>query len=179
MAHHAGCMGMNSERLSARAKQPGHDRTFEFSEKNLVAVAKACLDPEKYEVIDHPKILASIFAGAEGERDLGVIPEAAVVSKATGRQFFIEVKKQGPNGNAEERGFKHHTVQFYKTLNLVFEYDYHPFITVWCESLASLPRYTRKAAFLMEPDQYFLWEGYDPEALCRYLSQRCAAWLDD
>ena len=171
---------MDSARLSAREKQPGHDRTFTTSETSFIDVAKECLDPDEYEVIDHPRELANLFPGElAGDRDLGVVPEAAIISKRTGRRFFVEVKKQGDAGNADERACKHHTVQFYKCLHDRFGYPYHPFVTVMCESLATNPRYTRKALFLFEPKQYFLWADYDPEALCEYLRERCAEWIDD
>lgn len=171
-------MGMDSERLSRRLRQPGHDRTFLTSETNFVEAAKSCLDPKKYEVDDRPKDLIECFGKELGERALGLQPEASITSIATGRKFFVEVKKQGPGGNAEERAFKHHTVQFYKLINGLYGYDYHPYVTIWCESLAVLPRYTRKAKHLFEPDQYFLWADYDLDSLCKYLRGRCAAWLD-
>jgi hypothetical protein len=168
---------MDSERLSARTRQPGHDQTFRTSEGNFVAADRACLDPAKYEVLSQPRILAEVFS-AVGERALGVVPEVMIKSRQTGRMLFVEVKKQGPNGNAEERGFKHRTVQFYKTLHDRLGYSYHPFVTVWCEDLATNPRYTRKAKYLMEKDQYFLWVNYDLELLCEWLRARCEAWLD-
>lgn len=171
---------MDSERLSKRTKQPGHDRTFVTSETNFVAAARGCLDPELYVVDDHPRHLAAIFpASLIGERDLGVVPEASITSKRTGRTVFVEVKKQGPSGNAEERACKHHTVQFCKTLHAIYGYDYHPFVTVFCESLATLPRYTRKAEFIFEKGQYFNWVNYDTDALCEYLRRLCVEWLDD
>jgi hypothetical protein len=171
---------MDSARLSQRARQPGHDRSFVTSETNFVAAARACLDPTRYAVDDHPRDLAAIFPAAlASDRDLGVVPEASITSRRTGRKFFVEVKKQGPAGNAEERACKHHTVQFCKTLQAIYGYSYHPFVTVFCESLATLPRYTRKAEFLFEPDQYLNWVDYDPQLLCDYLWARCAAWLDD
>jgi hypothetical protein len=172
--------GMDSERLSARTKQPGHDRSFATSETNFIAAARECLDSEQYEILDHPRELANLFPGElAGDRDLGVIPEAAIISKQTGRRFFVEVKKQGDAGNADERACKHHTVQFYKCLHERFGYDYHPFVTVMCESLALNPRYTRKAVYLFEPEQYCLWTNYSLEVLCQYLTDRCAEWLDD
>lgn len=57
-------------------------------------------------------------------------------------------------------------------------YDYHPFVTIFCESLATLPRYTRKAEYLFEPGQYFNWIDYDLDALCAFLHSRCEEWLD-
>lgn len=172
--------GMDSARLSQRSKQPGHDRTFVTSETNFIVAARHCLDPTRYNVVDHPTDLKRIFpASLAGERDLGVVPEASITSLSTGRKFFVEVKKQGPAGNAEERASKHHTVQFYETLKAEFGYPYHPFVTIFCESLATLPRYTRKAEYLFEDGQYFNWADYELEPLCDYLHGLCAMWLDD
>jgi hypothetical protein len=171
-------MGMDSHRLSLRRKQPGHDRTFLTSETNFISQAAKCLDPEKYEIDPKPRDLLRIFESLAGGRNLGVQPEAAIISKQTGRKFFVEVKKQGAGGNAEERACKHHTVQFYATLKALFSYDYHPYVTVFCESLATNPRYTSKFVYLFEPDHYFLWADYDPAALAAFLNARCAAWLD-
>lgn len=169
---------MDSERLSRRSKQPGHDRTFVVSEGNFIEAAAACLDPARYRIDEKPRDLARLFPGSEAERDLGVQPEASITSLITGRKFFVEVKKQGDRGNAEERACKHHTVQFYKTLNSVYGYDYHPYVTILCEALAVNPRYTRKAVYLFEPEQYFNWVDYDLDKLCEYLRGRCTAWID-
>lgn len=171
-------MGMDSERLARRTRQPGHDRTFLVSENNFVETARSCLDSRLYAIDDKPKDLIACFGEEIGSR-LGLQPEASITSRTTGRKFFVEVKKQGPAGNAEERAFKHHTVQFYKLMHDLYGYGYHPYVTIWCESLAVLPRYTRKAAYLFEPDQYFLWPDYLLKPLCEYLRGRCAAWLDD
>jgi len=168
--------GMNSEKLSARQRQPGHDQTFRASEQNFIEAAQLVLPAERYRVVDHPGDLRSIFPDATGA--LGVVPEASIENLRTGRKFFVEVKKQGPAGNAEERAFKHHTVQFYKVLHEMYGYDYHPFITVFCENLATDRQYVLKAKYLFEPDNYFLWRDYNLELLGGYLHARCAAWLD-
>jgi hypothetical protein len=171
---------MDSERLRQRERQPGHDRTFLTSEANFIEVAHACLDPSRYEVDDNPNDLRNIFVEAStGQLPLGVKPEAAITSRETGRKFFVEVKKQGAQGNAHERAYKHHTVQFYKILRARFGWDYHPYVTIFCESLAVLPRYTLQIQGLVEPDQYFLWVDYAPEPLCLFLRGRCNEWLDD
>lgn len=170
--------GMNSRRLSERARQPGHDRSFEHSESVFIRVARQCLRGDEYMVEEQPRDLASIFPTPPGWRDLGVKPEAKIASRATGRMFFVEVKKQGDRGNAEERAMKHHTVQFYKTLKERFGYTYHPFVTIFCEALATNPRYTRKFPFLIEDGHYLLWKDYDAPALCDFLMDRCRDWLD-
>lgn len=38
-------MGMDSKKLSARTKQPGHDRTFTASETNFSEALRSLLDP--------------------------------------------------------------------------------------------------------------------------------------
>lgn len=172
-------MGMDSAKLSARAKQPGDDRTFLEAETNFIDHARRALDADRYEVIPNPKDLRGIFARIGDGKHLGLSPEAAIINRATGRRFFVEVKKQGPAGNAEERACKHHTVEFYKTLAAIYpDYGFHPYVTVMCESLATDTRYTSKFVYLFEPDQYILWPGYDHETIATYLRERCAAWLD-
>jgi hypothetical protein len=89
-------MGMDSERLSRRERQPGHDRTFRTSETNFVDAARKCLDAERYLVDDRPRDLIECFGKELGERALGLQPEASIKSLVTGRMFFVEVKKQGP-----------------------------------------------------------------------------------
>ncbi len=165
--------GMDSRKLSARAKQPGHDRTFTASEGNFIESARRSLDAKLYRVEAQPGLLSDLFGGV-----YGVKPEAVITNVQTKRMLFVEVKKQGDAGNAEERAYEHHTVQFYRTLHERFGYDYHPFVTVMCESLATNPRYTTKFPFLLEPDQYFCWVDYDERALGEWLRGRCRAWLD-
>ncbi|MCY4067560.1 MAG: MunI family type II restriction endonuclease [Acidimicrobiaceae bacterium] len=169
---------MDSEKLSARTKQPGHDQTFARAEQEFLAAAKTCLDPARYKVVEKPQDLLKLFSAVlPSDRDLGVQPDASIQSLETGRRFFVEVKKQGPQGNAEERAYKHHTVQFYETLRQRFGYSYHPFVTVFCDSLSCHPRYTRKFSYLLEANQYFLWQDYDRDLLCDFLHKRCQDWL--
>ena len=171
--------GMDSVQLSERAQQPGHDRTFEQSERNFIEVARECLDPDTYQVEAKPGDLRDLFPGqSHNWRPLGIQPEAVIVNRRTGKRLYVEVKKQGPRGNAEERACKHHTVQFYSTLRDKFGYDYHPFVTVFCENLATDRHYTRKFPYYFEQKQYLLWIDYDREVLCEYLQARCAEWLD-
>lgn len=169
---------MDSARLSARTRQPGHDRTFTTSETNFVKALTLILPWDTYEVIDHPKDLLGIFGIGAG-RDLGIRPEASIRNRATGRVMYFEVKKQGDAGNAEERAFKHHTVQFYKTLQAFTRMPYHAYCTIFCESLAVNPRYTTKFRFLIEPGHYFLWADYALAPLERFiLDEVCARFLE-
>jgi len=170
-------MGMNSERLSARERQPGHDQTFRRSEENFIEAARIVLPASDYAIVDHPSDLRHIFKDEKGS--LGVVPEASIESLRTGRKFFVEVKKQGPQGNAEERACKHHTVGFYEVMKDLYGYDFHPFVTVFCENLSTDRKYVLKARYLFEADNYFLWKNYDLGLLRGYLTARCSEWLDD
>lgn len=165
-------MGMNSERLSSRRRQPGHDRTFRKSEQNFVRALSEILDPLEWRITDHPRDLARMFEGR-----YGIVPEASIIYKPTGRVMYFEVKKQGPAGNADERAAKHHTVQFYKDLHEVTGLDYHPFVTVMCESLATMERYTLKHPHFFEPDHYFCWVDYDLNLLAEFLERISSKWM--
>lgn len=169
-------MGMDSKKLSARTKQPGHDRTFTTSETNFSEALRSFLDPKLYQVTDKPRDLARIFPRAVGD-GLGVHPEASITSLTTGKKLFFEVKKQGPNGNADERACKHHTVQFQAHLKSVLGYSYHSFFTVFCESLATDERYLVKHPYFYEPDHYFCWVDYDRDALRVWIEMLCARFL--
>lgn len=172
-------MPMDSGKLSRRDKQPGDDQTYRESETNFIRAARSCLDAVTYDVVEKPNELRNLFPSLEPlGTDYGIVPEAAIVNKITGRRFFVEVKKQGEQGNADERACKHHTVQFYKVLHEKYRYDYHPFVTVFCEALSYHPRYTQKARYYFEKDNYFLWQDYDLDYLCKFLTGRCASWLD-
>lgn len=170
-------MSMDSKKLSARAKQPGHDRTFEHSESEFITLLREALEPRGYVVTEKPRDLAGIFS-RRGGAAYGVVPEASIRSRKTGRVAFFEVKKQGPRGNADERACKHHTVQFYRTLKEKFGYNYHPFFTVFCESLASEERYVVKHPYFFEVGQYFCWKDYDRDAVLTWVTALCKRHLD-
>ena len=166
-------MGMDSRKLSARARQPGHDQSFRASEQSFVATLRGIFPGGSHRVVDHPRDLASMLGGR-----YGVIPEASLEYVPTGRRMYFEVKKQGPRGNAEERACKHHTVQFYKSLRDHTGLDYHAFATIMCDSLATDPRYTTKHPFFFEPDHYFNWVDYEIAPLAEYLRRISAKYLE-
>jgi len=165
-------MGMVSSKLSARAKQPGHDRTFRASEMNFILALQEILDPFEWKVEDHPRDLSRMI----GNR-FGVVPEAKITFRPNGRVLYFEVKKQGTAGNADERAAKHHTVQFYKELHAVTGLDYHPFVTIMCESLATDERYTLKHPVFYEEDHYFCWVNYDLDLLADFLARVTTKWM--
>lgn len=163
---------VDSAKLSARAKQPGHDRSFTHSETSFVKCLNELLPKADWEVVDHPRDLSKVISNK-----YGVIPEASIKSMVTGRMMFFEVKKQGNAGNADERACKHHTVQFYKEINAIYGYSYHPFCTVMCEALAVNERYTLKHPFYFQEDNFFCWIDYDIRLLEAYLKRISEKWL--
>lgn len=166
-------MGMDSKKLSERAKQPGHDRTFTTSEQTFESTLRAILDPSEFEVEGKPRALSDILDG------YGIQPEAVIRHKTTGRVMYFEVKKQGDRGNAEERAAKHHTVEFYRTLAAATGLPYHAYCTIFCESLATLDRYTRKIPFFFERGHYLLWANYDVGLLASFLDEYVLPRLRD
>lgn len=155
---------MDSAKLSARIKQPGHDRTFRVSETNFSDALVELLPASDWEVTDHPRDLAKMIDGR-----YGVVPEAGIRLRENGRVFYFEVKKQGPAGNADERACKHHTVEFYRRLAAHTGMPYHCFATIMCQNLATDERYTLKHPYYFEADNYLLWEDYKLELLADYL----------
>jgi hypothetical protein len=164
--------GMDSRKLSRRARQPGHDQTFRKSETNFIEALHQILDLNEFAVDEKPMDLLRMLGGA-----YGIQPEASIEHLPTGRKMFFEVKKQGPAGNADERACKHHTVQFYRELAAFTGYGYHAFCTIMCESLAELPRYTIKHAYFFEPEHYFAWTDYDLDLLADYIAFVCDHFL--
>lgn len=164
--------GMNSQKLSQRIKQPGNDRTFEDSEDKFSTFLKENLDSNSYEVEIQPKELLKCFSGV-----YGVKPEAVIKNKKTGKRLFVEVKKQGDAGNAEERVCKYHTKKFYELMFNTYGYEYHPFVAVFCEKLATNSRYTIKFQDLLESTNYCLWKNYDKDVL-KVSLERWLKWLD-
>lgn len=164
--------GMDSGKLSQRAKQPGHDQTFRESEANFVAALEKIVDSTEFLVESQPTDLLQMLGGRYGIR-----PEASLVHRSSGRKMYFEVKKQGPSGNADERACKHHTVQFYRELARFTGYNYHAFCTIMCEHLSELEKYVVKHAYFFEPEHYFAWKNYDLDQLADYIAVVCDRFL--
>jgi len=176
-------MGMDSDKLSARAKQPGHDQTYRASEGHFSAFLRRALNPDLFDVVEKPSDLRKMLTGIDPNgtpKTYGVVPEVSIKSKATGRKLYFEVKKQGPGGNADERACKHHTVQFQKRLKEFTGFQYHSFVTIMCESLATLPSYFLKYPHFFEPDRYYCWQDYgDTKGLREFLDRVIRATIVD
>jgi hypothetical protein len=58
-----------------------------------------------------------------------------------------------------------------------YGYDYHPFVAVFCEKLATRARYTVKFQDLLEATNYCLWKDYDKQILKDSVNE-WLKWLD-
>jgi hypothetical protein len=158
-------MGMDSGKLRVRKKHPGHDTSYRKSEENFVKALKLIVSPNAFEVVAKPRELRKILGG------YGIVPEVVIRHRKSGRVMYFEVKKQGKAGNADERAAKHHTKQFYKVLRRVTKMRYHAYRTIFCESLAKLPKYRTKIPFFFEKDHFLFWEDYRLKTLSDYLKR--------
>jgi hypothetical protein len=81
------------------------------------------------------------------------------------------------SGNRSSSGLS--ALQFYKTLQMFTRMPYHAYCTIFCERLATNPRYTTKFKFLIEPRHYFLWVDYELEPLRSFIMDEvCARFLE-
>ena len=161
-----------------KRKPPGADQTYREAENRFFEVARAGLSKRRYEIDRQPNDLMAIFATSEDGGRLGMKPDFSITSVQTKKKLFVEVKKQRDRGNADERACRQYTVGFYCLMKEEFGYDYHPFVTIFCESLATNRRYTEKFKHLIPEEQYHLWVRYEKARLIRFLKARCEAWLD-
>lgn len=159
---------MDSEKLSKREKQPGHDRTFADSENKFFSALKELTKNTSLICSFKPLDLKNIFT--DGEYTCGIIPEASIRNPNNNHILFFEVKKQGPRGNADERATKHHTERFIEVLKEKYNFKYHPFFTIFCESLATERRYTVKHSYFYKPQHYFCWKDYSILHLQTYIN---------
>lgn len=168
-------MPAGREVLRTRTRQPGHDLAWRAAETRFSAAARALL-PDRYVVEDKPADLRGFYAS--GPRQLGLEPEAKILDTVTGRYVYVEVKRQGRHGNAEERAYKHHTPGFVRRLAELTGLEYHSYVTVFCEDLATLRRYTMKIAAHLDAPHYLLWARYDPLVLADWLDELRDRFLD-
>jgi hypothetical protein len=167
-------MGGNSETLSARTYQPGHDQSFRKSEKDFIKALNMLFPEPEWLITDHPRELTRTI----NDR-YGIVPEASLRNLRTGKVMYFEVKKQGPIGNADERACKHHTVAFYQWINDITGMPYHPFVTVFTDALAILPRYTLKHPYYFEKGNYVNWQGYDLRGLAEFMRENVVPLLEE
>jgi hypothetical protein len=164
--------------MSKKRKPPGADQTYREAEAKFFEAARGGLPKRKYDIKHHPNDLRAVFASKEDGGQLGMVPDFCITSKKTKRQLFVEIKKQKDGGNADERACRHYTIGFLALMKEKYGYDYHPFVTIFCESLATNRRYTEKVKHLIPAEHYHLWVRYEKARLIRFLKGRCAAWLD-
>lgn len=160
---------MSSSHLRARTRQPGHDQSWRPSEAVTATAMKLLLGP-RYLVETKPKDLRDFYGHHDG-RALGLEPEAKITDLRTGRFMYVEVKRQGPSGNAEERAYRHHTSVFERELKQRTTMPYHAYVTVFCDDLASMTRYTSKYPYHIQTGWYLCWVSYDLGVMAGFLDE--------
>jgi hypothetical protein len=161
---------MSREHLSAREKAPGDDTAGRDAEGYFLKGAELAF-PTYFIIEDHPRDLDDIYG------EYGVVPEAKITNPRTGRFLFIEVKRQGMSGNAEERAYKHYAPGFIRLLKERYDLPYHPFATIFCEDLAWDPRYTDKIQSSLDYPHYLFWEDYAEDLMAEWVDHVREAWL--
>lgn len=95
----------------------------------------------------------------------------------TGRYVYVEVKRQGEHGNAEERVYELFAPTFMRRVAERTGLDYHPFVAVFCDDLATHPRYLVRFAAHLDEGTYLCWADADPALLAGFLDNLCGRWL--
>ena len=133
-----------------------------------------------YKLREKPDDLRRIYGGARGG---GVVPDFSITNEETGRKIFIEVKRQGPGGNAHERAGKYFAPGLAKEGRKKGKLPdgVFPFFLVFADSLASDDRYQREITkwFNEELAKHFLlWKDRSPELLERFFEENMRPVLD-
>jgi hypothetical protein len=154
-------------------------RSWTTAEQQLAVLARALL-PATYAVSVHPRDLQHWYHRdtADTGRSSGLIPDLKITDLLTGNYLFVEVKRQGGTGNAQERMYKPYTAKFVTELGGYTGLNYHPFVTVLCDNLATDGRYRRQITAHVPDGQLLFWTGYDVAGLARYLDRVRDGFLD-
>lgn len=94
---------MNREDLAKRGNWQGKaSRTGESAETVFQATFSGYLDKNKYKIEAHPRDLKNIYS-----ENHGIEPDFSILNVDTNKKIFVELKRQGAEGNAHERACKY------------------------------------------------------------------------
>lgn len=146
--------------LSGRKIQPGTEKFGKPAhDKFLEVLAEHYPDAV---VVSEPRILKKLGFWA-------LIPDFAVTM--SGKTVLIEIKRQGPAGNAHERLYKFFTPRLMAKVTKVLRAGSYPVYGVLCDELATNPRYLRELDQQLEPHEYLLWDSYRPDLVVDFLDE--------
>jgi hypothetical protein len=161
-----------SEILANRSSQPGDSLIWRRPEEEVFNVLQKVFADN--EITNHPTI-KNLF----GSKSLQ--PDFKITNKESGRHFYVEVKYQGPRGNAHERLYKHYcpgvAESYLSKCGSTFK-----IITICTGHLAVLPKYIdeiRCIVGLDNMDNVFFWTPYNTENLIEFLLTKKADWICD
>lgn len=108
-----------------------------------------------YEITPKPKTLKHIYT-----KSRGIIPELSIRYIPTGNTIFIEVKRQGDEGNAHERLCKYFAPGILSRSSVIANIN-NPFFFVLMDGLAKNARYDEELRIWFDADnfrdRYLLW----------------------
>jgi hypothetical protein len=94
----------------------------------------------------------------------GCIPDVKIISKKSGKAYFLECKAQKDEGNAQERACKYATPSFLRAIQEKMEVDYHPIGYLFSGQLVNKRKYILELqlSFGFAADHLLLWKPERP-----------------
>ncbi len=169
-----------SRALSARDKwqdRAGVDAAR--SEVVFLEVMRDVVLPEfgNYLLVEKPGDMNKIY----GKR--GITPDFSIANPETGRKIFVEVKRQGPEGNAHERAGKYFAPGIVKEARRIgnLSAGEFPFFMVFTGNLATDERYRPEITKWFNKElaaHFLLWKNWDPKILRKFFAKNMRPVLD-
>ena len=143
------------------------------AERAFDAIMQNYVIDTDYEYEYKPKDLRGIYglqpSGRRGEQPHGILPEAVIRSKTTGRAVYVEVKRQRAAGNAHERACKYFAPGIIASARAIARQPEGiiPFWWIFTNGIATDPRYVQEIThwFHGVERHLLLWESiqdYEP-----------------
>ena len=131
-----------------------------------------------YKLRKRPDDLNRIYGG-----DHGIFPDFSITNENTGRKIFIEVKRQGPEGNAHERAGRYFAPGLVKEGRKKGKLPdgVFPYFLIFTANLASDDGYRREITkwFNEELKEHFLlWKDWSPDLLEKFFEENMRPVLD-
>lgn len=149
-----------SEILAGRRIQPGSQKFGKPAHDQFLEVL-ANHYPQAV-VVSEPRVLKKLGFWA-------LIPDFAVT--VDDKTVLIEIKRQGAQGNAQERLYKFFTPRLMRQVNSALDTNTYPVYAVLCDELATNARYVREFNQFLEPENYLLWVDYEPQRMVDFLDK--------
>ena len=147
------------------------------------AIMRTYVIDTDYEYQRKPSGLRGIYGSLQSGNPHGIIPEAVIRNKATGRALYVEVKRQRAAGNAHERACKYFAPGIISSAQAIANQPSSviPFWWIFTNGIATDPRYVQEIThwFLGIEPHLFLWQDLNDYApLIDHFERHIAPLLD-